>query len=92
MLKTGGHTNSSKYRPLTILCHIAILLETLVLINIKPVFNHILVDDTASDQEDQPPAVIKSYPVISSKYSLFTVKYRFIRIFLKYLTALITPT
>lgn len=37
-------TNVSNYRPITILYHIAILFETLMLINIKPAINNILID------------------------------------------------
>jgi hypothetical protein len=45
ILKTGDPANVSNYRPISVLCHIAILFETLVLNNIRPAVNHILINE-----------------------------------------------
>jgi hypothetical protein len=45
ILKTSDPANVSNYRPISVLCHIAILFETLVLNNIRPAVNHILINE-----------------------------------------------
>lgn len=75
ILKSGNPTNVSNYRPISALCHISILYVTFMHNNIKPAVKHNMhMNSTDSDQQDQSPFVIYSYPLIITKLFLIVVK------------------